>query len=341
VRSLAGRVRARRPSGGGLIPRVDPPAGRVLFIFLDGVGVGAADPSINPIAAAKLPHLEGIFGSTRLLSTAAPTVGDLAGYTGIDACLGVQGLPQSGTGQTALLTGANAAQLVGRHFGPWVPTAIRDLLATRNLFGLARDAGIRVRFANAYPALGREREEGVRRPGAFPLAARAADLLEFDEESLRGGRALASSITTDRWRQYVDPRAPLVRPAEAGERLGRMAGENELTVFAHYDTDYIGHRGTFEEAVASIELVDAFLGGVLAARSPDTLVLITSDHGNLEDARVGHTRNEVPLLAIGPSHGQAIANVRALTDVAPFILGLLQTARGPEELKSSERRGLT
>lgn len=341
MRQLARRVYAGQPSGGGLIPSVTPVPRRVLFIFLDGVGLGEADPSVNPIAAANLPNLEGFLGPARLLKAAQPVAGEGARAFGVDACLGIQGLPQSGTGQTALLTGVNAAELMGRHFGPWVPTAIRDLLSSRNLFGIARDSGIRVRFANAYPAQGRERDERVRRPGAFPFAARAADLLEFDEESLRRGDALASSITTERWRQYVDPRAPLIHPVEAGERLARIAGENELTIFAHYDTDYVGHRGSFEEAVSSIEVVDAFLGGVLAARSPETLVLVTSDHGNLEDVRGGHTRNEVPLIAVGPGHPEALSGVRALTDIAPFILHLLRPVREPEELRGSGRKGLT
>jgi hypothetical protein len=324
-----------------LIPPVTPVARRILLIFLDGVGLGASDPSINPIAAARLPHLEGLFGGSRLLSTTESSGGPEASAVGIDACLAIPGLPQSGTGQTALLTGVNAAELMGRHFGPWVPTAIRELLTTRNLFGVARSSGIQVRFANAYPAQGRERDERVRRPGAFPLAARAADLLDFDEGAIRRGEALASSITTDRWRQYVDPMAPTVQPVEAGERLARIAADNELTIFAHYDTDYIGHRGSFEDAVASIELVDSFVGGVLRGRAADTLVLITSDHGNLEDVRAGHTRNNVPLIAIGPSHREAAATVSSLTDVTPFILDLLRMAGEPAERGGSERKGLT
>lgn len=324
MRALARWVFRGRASGGGLNSHWQTVPKRVLLIFLDGVGIGSADPGINPIAAARLPNLEDLLGPQRLLHISHPFVGSSGGVAAIDACLETDGLPQSGTGQTALLTGTNAARLMGRHFGPWVPTAIRNLLSERNLFGVARDRGIRTRFANAYPRLGRERDEAVRRPGAFPFAARAADLLELDENDLRRGDALASSITTERWRQYVDPAAPLVRPHEAGERLARIAGENELTIFAHFDTDYVGHRGTFDEAIASIELVDSFLGGVLRERTSDTLVLVTSDHGNLEDAGSGHTRNPVPLIAVGPGHGNALENVAALTDVSPFILRLLR-----------------
>ena len=294
---------------------------RVLFIFLDGVGIGPPDPSVNPIAAAHLPQLEALIGAGRLITSEAISKDGLAGAAAIDACLGIPGLPQSGTGQTTILTGVNAAEQIGRHFGPWVPTGVRELLMTRNIFGMARNAGIGVRFANAYPAMGSEREERVRRPGAFPLAARAAESLDFEEEAVRRGDALVSSITTESWRRHVDPGAPIVEPHEAGERLARMAAANDLTIFAHYDTDYIGHRGTFGQAVAAMERVDTFLGGVVARRSADTLVLVSSDHGNLEDTRGGHTRNPVPLIAFGPRHDEALARIRTLTDLAPFILG--------------------
>ena len=285
-------------------------------------------PTENPIAAAHLPNLEALTGSDRPLSNRAQTIAGSAGFRSIDACLGLPGLPQSGTGQTTLLTGLNAAKLTGRHFGPWVPTAVREHLATQNIFGRAVDAGARVRFANAYPSWAVERAEKVRRPGAFPLAARAAAVLDFEENAVRRGEALVSSITTERWRSQVDPEAPVVTPQEAGERLALMAAANDLTVFAHYDTDYIGHRGSFAQAVAAIERVDAFLGGVMAAKSAETLLLISSDHGNLEDLQKGHTRNPVPLIAAGPGYDDALTAIETLPDLAPFILRRLAADPG-------------
>src|SRR5690606_11270562 len=106
----------------------------------------------------------------------------------IDASMGVEGRPQSGTGQTALLTGANAVALLGRHFGPWVPTPLRELLATETLFRRAAALGASVAFANSYPSGHMEPGgRGARRPGAFPFAARAAGVLVRDERALREG----------------------------------------------------------------------------------------------------------------------------------------------------------
>jgi len=70
-------------------------------------------------------------------------------------------------------------------------------------------------------------------------------------------------------------------------------------------------------------ILDDFLGGVLAHRSPGTTLVLCSDHGNLEDTTTKtHTTNPVPLLAIGPGAAR-FRQATAITDVAPAILGLL------------------
>ncbi|MEX2570358.1 MAG: alkaline phosphatase family protein [Gemmatimonadota bacterium] len=325
---LAGqRGSGNRSRGGGLSrPPQDRP-GRVLLIFVDGVGIGPGDEGINPLAAADLPTLDAVLRGARPIAEDIPPRGlEAPGVrlTGIDANLGVEGRPQSGTGQTALLTGTNAPKILGRHFGPWVPTALRDLLLQRNLFRTAAEAGHTVAFANAYPSGFLEPGgRGARWPGAMPLAAHLAGVLVRNERSVRESDGLVSSITTERWRRHVDPRAPDLTPPLAGEILARIAGRYRLTVFAHFDTDHVGHEGDLAEGVAAIERVDAFLGGVLAQMSDDLLVLLTSDHGNLEDTTLGHTRNPVPLLAIGPGADSLSERVRSTADVAPFILGLL------------------
>src|SRR5688500_9219261 len=200
----------------------DPTAGpkRVLLVFVDGVGLGAPDPLRNPFAVAQAPTIQRLLGGFRLTSDAAVDGGfERPGVAlrRLDATLGVGGRPQSGTGQTALLTGTNAAQQLGRHFGPWVHTTLRPILSTHGILGRLRSSGHAVSFANAYP-LHHILSQSLlsRRPTAMPLAAGFAGVLENDEMALREGRALASSITTEKWRAYVDPEAPLVTPAEAG-----------------------------------------------------------------------------------------------------------------------------
>jgi 2,3-bisphosphoglycerate-independent phosphoglycerate mutase len=61
--------------------------------------------------------------------------------------------------------------------------------------------------------------------------------------------------------------------------------------------------------------------------SRDTLLLITSDHGNLEDLSTSsHTLNQVPLLAVGADVETTTRGLRSLVDVAPYILETLGAA---------------
>ncbi|MGH7476402.1 MAG: hypothetical protein ACRELD_08935, partial [Longimicrobiales bacterium] len=123
---------------------------RVLLIFVDGVGLGEPDPDFNPFAVAELPTFAALLGAD-WLRCMTPLVRADASLAALDAQLGVAGLPQSGTGQSALLTGENTARRFGRHAGPWVPTALRSLVRERSVLARARAQGAAVAFANAYP----------------------------------------------------------------------------------------------------------------------------------------------------------------------------------------------
>ena len=74
------------------------------------------------------------------------------------------------------------------------------------------------------------------------------------------------------------------------------------------------------DAMAAIERVDAFLGGLLAGAPSDLLLLVVSDHGNLEDPARQHTRNAALGLAAGPGHGELAARLGDLTAVTPAVL---------------------
>ena len=85
---------------------------RLLLIFVDGVGLAAAT-KYNPLAQLPAPGFDRLLGGPLTLEQCRQT-DDLL-LTGIDANLGVEGLPQSATGQAALFTGENVAQIMGRH----------------------------------------------------------------------------------------------------------------------------------------------------------------------------------------------------------------------------------
>lgn len=300
---------------------------RAILVFLDGVGIGPGDAAYNPFAVAHLPRIQALLGGrlpvTEHLDADGRIVSERAVLVAADATLGVEGLPQSGTGQTSLLTGRNGAAEYGRHFGPWVPTPLRPMLSAENLLRRALDAGRAVAFANAYPLSGIPADPRIfRRPAGPMLAAQSADALTRGAAELAEGRAVASSITNERWREHLGDEVPRVTPEQAARTLARIASGVDVTLFAHYDTDYTGHRGELAGAAAALERVDAFLGALADALPPDALLVISSDHGNVEDVRGGHTVNPVPVLALGARREQFV-NARSITDVTPMILNLL------------------
>jgi len=272
--------------------------GRLLFVFVDGVGIGPDDENVNPFLRAELPTLRAALGTIPVLGRTS-VEGPLARAYGVDALLDTPGTPQSGTGQTSLLTGRNAATEFGRHFGPWVPVALRPLLEEQNLLVRAQAGGARVTFANAYPEGFLERYP--RRIAAPPLAADSAGLMVRHLDDLMAGRAVASEILNTGWRRRLGHTAlPEIGNEEAGANLAAIANTHDLTFFAHYSTDTAGHRGGMSGSLAALERLDGFLKGVLDGLDDDITLFVTSDHGNVEDVSGGHTRNPALALEAGP-----------------------------------------
>lgn len=299
---------------------------RVLVVFLDGVGIGEADEERNPFvragAGGVIPTLLQLTGGNLPTLDAPRPTAPAALALPLDATLGVDGTPQSGTGQAALLTGVNAAQRFGRHFGPWTPVSLRPLVEERSLLRRARDAGRKAVFANAYPR-GWPGSDGSRRVAGPPLAARGAGLLDRHEEALAEGRAVSSEIVNDGWRKHLGHEGlPEITPEKAGANLAAIATEADLTLYAHYATDTAGHRGAMDGAVAALERVDRFLAGVMDGLGDDCTLVLASDHGNIEDVSTGHTRNPALGLVAGPGADGA-GKLGSITDVVPFVLGLL------------------
>ncbi|MGE0159586.1 MAG: alkaline phosphatase family protein [Gemmatimonadales bacterium] len=308
-------------------PDVDGRPARILFVFLDGVGIGVHDAALNPFVrfADGLPTLVRMLGG-RVPTIAEPRVAPSTRGGGhafpLDASLGVAGTPQSGTGQVALLTGESAAEIFGGHFGPWTPVRLRPLLESRNLLKRAVDAGRTVAFANAYPR-GWPGPRGTRGLAGPPLAARSAGVLTRHEEELAAGTAVSSEIVNDGWRRHLGFDAvPDVTAARAGANLARVSRHADLTLFAHYATDTAGHTHDMDAAGAALGRVDDFFAGVLAELPEDTLLVVASDHGNLEDVSAGHTRNPALGIAMGPGAERAAA-LTDLREVAPLLLELM------------------
>lgn len=291
---------------------------RVLFIFLDGVGLGADDPAINPFARVEMPNLQDLLGGRKLLAASAPFIGERATLLAIDAALGVDGLPQSATGQAVLLTGVNIPAEIGEHYGPKPNPAVAKYLLNGNLFSQLKQANRKAALLNAYPPrYFHGVDSGKRLYSSIPLAVTSAGLPLFTKDDLFAGRALSADFTGSGWRKMLGfPDAPVLEPGAAGKRLAQLANQYDFSLFEYWASDYAGHKQDMKWAVEQLEVFDGVLGGLLEGwKDVPGIVLITSDHGNMEDLSTRrHTDAKVPVLLIGPSEARA-AFASSLTDL--------------------------
>jgi hypothetical protein len=298
-------------------------AQRVIFVFLDGVGLAPASTA-NPLSTAATPAIHRLLGGPLTLEQLQRSSTLL--LKSIDANLGVPGLPQSGTGQVALLAGVNAPALVGRHQPHTPPVALRELLAEQSIFRRAQALGRRATFANLFtPGYWQALATRRLRRSASVIAAEGAGLAFRSPDDFAAGRAVPWDITGDSLRtQGVD--LPTISPARAGGILTVLAEDNDLVFFECFLPDLAGHGRPPLSDEAAIERIDELLGGLLPALNARTSLLITSDHGNVEDRLVpNHTRNPVPLLVAGPA-ADHFAAVETIADVAAAILAVLGAA---------------
>jgi 2,3-bisphosphoglycerate-independent phosphoglycerate mutase len=301
---------------------------QVLLMFLDGVGLGDDDPAVNPFAAARTPTLDSLACGHRWLRDTPPCDTGRALFIPTDPRLGVPGRPQSATGQATILTGGNVAAEIGEHYGPRPTPAVRAILDQDNLFRRVLADGGRAALINAFPprffaAIRR----GKRLPSAVQYAALAAGIRLFTEDDIYSGAAMSPDWTGQGWRGdlgYTD--TPVYSPAEAGAHLAALAMQREFTFFEHWVTDLIGHRGPLERGVELLELFDAVMAGLLGAwDDAQGLIVITSDHGNLEDlGHRHHTENDVPTVVIGAARHLFAEGLHDLTGITPGVLRVLR-----------------
>ncbi len=299
----------------------------ILLLFLDGVGLGDDNPAVNPFAAAHLPTLTALANGRRWLRDTGVQYSDRAVFVPTDPRLGIPGKPQSATGQAAILTGLNVPQLIGEHYGPKPNAAIRELLARHSFFKQVRDHDLAAALLDAYPArLHHDIARGKTLRSSIQQAAYAGGQELFGMNELLAGRALTPEWTGQSWHTYLKlTDTPIYTPQQAGRRLVEMSREYAFAMHSHWMTDHVGHRGPLERGIELLELFDGVMAGILEAWDDDEgLVIVTSDHGNLEDVSSrAHTENDVPTLMIGSAKAAFADGLRSLSDLVPRMAALL------------------
>jgi 2,3-bisphosphoglycerate-independent phosphoglycerate mutase len=135
---------------------------------------------------------------------------------------------------------------------------------------------------------------------------------------------------------------PEMSAREVTEALVKQLREQDIgLVIANYaNADMVGHTGNFEAAVRACEVIDDCIGKVVdAALSKQGKIIITADHGNIEQLidydtgmpHTAHTTNLVPVILVDRERHKSRLNQGTAIDVAPTVLQLLGLPQ-PQEM---------
>ncbi len=130
--------------------------------------------------------------------------------------------------------------------------------------------------------------------------------------------------------------APEMSALEITNILTKSMNEKQYPfVFINYaNADMVGHTGNIEASVKAIKVLDRCLAQIVeTALNTNITVLITADHGNIEqkinpstgEISTEHTANPVPFVAVDKKYQGKLLKLPSgiLADVAPTVLGLM------------------
>ena len=134
---------------------------------------------------------------------------------------------------------------------------------------------------------------------------------------------------------------PEMSARQVTEALVKKFSDDPINlVIANFaNADMVGHTGNFEAAVKACEVIDECLGKVVdAALSRKARVLITADHGNIEQLidydtgmpHTAHTINRVPIILVDEERKRSRLKEGTAIDVAPTVLQLLELPQPSE-----------
>jgi 2,3-bisphosphoglycerate-independent phosphoglycerate mutase len=288
----------------------------VLLFFIDGLGIGtrgAHNPLDGLEDATPLAHFQNE-------KAAIPFDGMLVET---DARLGVEGRPQSASGQTTILTGINAPATVGYHKQGFPNRALLDVINEHSIFLQLKNAGVAPAiFANTYTQ--RFFETRPRWISATTAAVEAAGMQFNKVEDLRAGRAVYQDFTNQMLIERGED-VELRTPEKAGDVLASIVADHRFTLYEYFITDKVGHAQDREAAYSVLQNLARFIRRVLANIDlTRTTMVLTSDHGNIEDLSTrSHTLNSVPTIVWGAGSQQVANRISSLADITPAIVSLL------------------
>jgi 2,3-bisphosphoglycerate-independent phosphoglycerate mutase len=291
----------------------------VYFIFIDGLGIGGNN-EYNPLTRKGYSFFDAMAGGLSLTKSAEEVRSERHVFKHIDATLGVEGLPQSGTGQVSLFSGVNAPKHVGKHYGPFPHSATKELLSTMSVASRAAAMGLSFEFMNAYPPIFFRLSSQRNRWSTTTLMCQQQSIPLHTEDDVRSGLAITAEITQEIWKERLGIDLPKINEQQAAERMLIAGRRNDIVMYEYYLTDKAGHAMDHGMAENVIARIDAFLSALADGMGSDDLLVLSSDHGNIEDLGVKtHTTNPVPLIALG-NGADAFYDVLSIADVVPGLM---------------------
>jgi 2,3-bisphosphoglycerate-independent phosphoglycerate mutase len=134
--------------------------------------------------------------------------------------------------------------------------------------------------------------------------------------------------------------APEMQAVPITDRLVEaIEGRRYEFIVANYaNPDMVGHTGDWDAAVRAAEVIDGCLGRLArAALGTDAALIITADHGNIEEMRdadgapqTKHTTSPVPFVLVAAGFEDRRLHDAILADVAPTICSLLGIPPGSQ-----------
>lgn len=300
------------------------------FIFWDGVGYGKKNTKVNPFFSAKLPTLQKLFDGNLPSLSFRKFSSEMISLSPVNTTLSVPGLPQSGTGQTAIMTGMNASKFVGKHFGPHPYSTLIPIIKEKNLFAELHRMKKTFFFANGFPQKYFDFIYGPKgRVPTIALAYTSTGNTLNNHTAVKNREAVSADISGTRWKELGHADIEPTPPVDAGKLFYHLGSNVDLTFFEYFVTDYAGHSREMSMAVEVLERMDGFIEGMLHHFNYDKdIIFIISDHGNIEDLSVKtHTYNPVPLIVIGRQHSYFSSRIKSLVDVTPTILSHFKNMR--------------
>ena len=164
----------------------------------------------------------------------------------------------------------------------------------------------------------------------FVHAARQVGVPLRTWDDVRNGRALTSSMTHELEGDFnVDffRQAPLPKntPVEAAAILLDQAQEHDFTFYKYQIPDLVSHTGRIELARQVFAVIEEFVEAILQAIDPErTVVIITSDHGHLEQLTSSHAhpKTAVPTWYFGPEPSETASHLHRPENIFHLVAEL-------------------